>query len=375
MYDAKGALSEDVAYTLTPTTARGTYTLTVTADPDWINAEGRAFPVTIDPSIYMESPSADTYVSSEFPESCFGSGTTLTVGSDYVAYIDLGLPELPSGSTISEAHLYLPYINNMSTGRVSITAHRVLSSWDEYTMSYDSKASYSSTVLDSKSVSASVGSLITLDVADALSAWVSGSPNYGIALVGSSQYVGDVIVAESRELSGGDSGSPTGARIRVEYTSTIPDGVYALSTLYTSSDYENPSQTTLWMTVENASPWAGSTLQYTASSPLDATNFANESFFKITLVSEEYETYTIRSMLNNNLALSINEDWSITTKEIPSSDADVSEEDLFHIRWNGYGYEIAPFYNSSMKITANCEYSENLYLTDDISAFFLFIGG
>ena len=52
-YDANGAYAaqESLHFILTQT-GNHTYSLTVVADPDWINAPERAFPVVIDPAIY-----------------------------------------------------------------------------------------------------------------------------------------------------------------------------------------------------------------------------------------------------------------------------------------------------------------------------------
>ena len=50
MYDAAGAMSEEVYYEL-DSNADGSYTFAVVADPEWLNAEDRAMPVTIDPQI------------------------------------------------------------------------------------------------------------------------------------------------------------------------------------------------------------------------------------------------------------------------------------------------------------------------------------
>ncbi len=54
MYDAEGAYSDAAEYTLADH-GNGKYTLTVTADKDWMNADDRAFPVTIDPPIEKET--------------------------------------------------------------------------------------------------------------------------------------------------------------------------------------------------------------------------------------------------------------------------------------------------------------------------------
>ncbi len=51
--DAAGNISSDAAYQLLKTDAG--FILSVTADPAWMNAEDRAFPVTIDPSLYLHN--------------------------------------------------------------------------------------------------------------------------------------------------------------------------------------------------------------------------------------------------------------------------------------------------------------------------------
>ena len=58
MYDAKGGFSDAVAYTLTESNGNGKYTLTVTANAEWINEPGRSFPVTVDPTITLNGNNA-----------------------------------------------------------------------------------------------------------------------------------------------------------------------------------------------------------------------------------------------------------------------------------------------------------------------------
>lgn len=55
MFDANDAYSSAVTYALTENV--GGYTLTVTADDEWINAKERAFPVTIDPTVEISGNS------------------------------------------------------------------------------------------------------------------------------------------------------------------------------------------------------------------------------------------------------------------------------------------------------------------------------
>lgn len=53
MIDADGVSSMDVEYSL-ETVSGSEYILTVTADADWMNDDSRAFPVTIDPPVYLQ---------------------------------------------------------------------------------------------------------------------------------------------------------------------------------------------------------------------------------------------------------------------------------------------------------------------------------
>ena len=54
MFDAAGDISEAVRYELEAGKNGKTYTLSVVADEDWINASGRQFPVTIDPAVQLK---------------------------------------------------------------------------------------------------------------------------------------------------------------------------------------------------------------------------------------------------------------------------------------------------------------------------------
>ena len=54
MYDANNVYSDSVEYSLVQNN-KWKYTFTVTADAEWINSDDRAFPVTIDPSLGVDS--------------------------------------------------------------------------------------------------------------------------------------------------------------------------------------------------------------------------------------------------------------------------------------------------------------------------------
>ena len=116
MTDANGAQSEEVHYTLTPT--QDGYQLTVVADPAWINAPERAFPVTIDPSVYLEGNNINkniitSYVSSNSPTTPVSDiKRFVRAGRDnvgtYKGFIYFkNLPEIPDGCVVTSAQLNL----------------------------------------------------------------------------------------------------------------------------------------------------------------------------------------------------------------------------------------------------------------------------
>ena len=65
MYDADGMESNAVSYTLEEAES-GAWTLTVTADAEWINANEREFPVAIDPTIYFAGNSTNQQIFSGY---------------------------------------------------------------------------------------------------------------------------------------------------------------------------------------------------------------------------------------------------------------------------------------------------------------------
>lgn len=348
MYDASGEVSRDVAYTLN-TNADGSYTLKITASTAWINAEGRTFPVKIDPSVLVEMPEMDTYMDVNYPEDVNGTSATLTVSSDATAYIKLAMPSLPSDAEITSATLYTKKYS--AYGSVYVSARRVTGYWSESTPGAGAPY-YSATTLDSATISPYSGTVASFDITSAATAWDSGTANYGIALVGESEYVGDSVLLESMEtwtIDGNDDA--TGSYMIIYYTQYIPDGVYAFESTYDDSD--------MWLTVKNMSPIAGERMIQRSASPITQETFANACFFKISRVPNT-ERYIIRLMTNNCLTFGY-EDEQIVTKEIPYNDADVSANDCFYIGWNGESYELIPCGNTDIAIAI--DYDGSTYIT------------
>ena len=111
MTDAEGVVSTAVAYELKEL-AFGKYAFTVTADNDWINAEDRVLPVTIDPQIlvqgsaYMSTYSWDNgslYSSTIHKVGTSGNGDG-TCNAERM-YLNFEMPTLPRNPRIKKAEL------------------------------------------------------------------------------------------------------------------------------------------------------------------------------------------------------------------------------------------------------------------------------
>jgi len=140
MYDAAGELSFNVNYTLSG--ENGVYYFTVTADSGWVNAPKRAFPITIDPSyVITNSAIQDTYINSDSPGEVKGSNTFFYSGDTEVGYIKVPTPGIPTNAILKWATLdiYYFYWNNIKSGHVDVTAHRVNNlDWDEDSLTWNS---------------------------------------------------------------------------------------------------------------------------------------------------------------------------------------------------------------------------------------------
>ncbi|WP_020059920.1 DNRLRE domain-containing protein [Bacillus sp. 123MFChir2] len=185
-------ISEDVKYTLEKQ-ENNTYNVTVTADPKWLQAPERKYPVYIDPSITMGS-FQEAYVSSAHPKNNYSrwvlwdegqKAHTLKVGyfdnrTGYnFAYMK---PELSSlnGAIVHDAQFYAYaswhyYGNNPN----EVWLDEVKGDWDYITMNWETKP------WSEEIAVTNVGrhQWAQFNVTNTVKAWVSGErPNYGFKL-------------------------------------------------------------------------------------------------------------------------------------------------------------------------------------------------
>ena len=349
MYDNEGIYSNDVYYELR-LTSTGTYTIAVIADKAWINAEDRALPVTIDPTLILEGSHKDAFTYSTSPNTRYGTSTELWISDTCTTYISIDMLELPSGATFNSATLSVYYYYNagITNGSLLAGAYQVLGAWNETTITHNNAPTVDSTRLSTAIMEANGSNLesrpelANFDISSLAEKWYSGeSINYGIALkrensTTSTKYSVILKSYESGEFY---------PFIRVRYTHYIPDGVYA----FRASEFDN-----LWLTIEDDSPFAGKKVQQTklGLSPASTGVFDRSCLFKI---SRSGSDYVIRSMLNNSLSFGIS-DGKIITKTIPSRDSSVPMADRFWISWDGSGFLLKQYAGSeAIKIESESE--------------------
>ena len=131
MYDANDSGSSAVTTELTDR-GNGKYTITISADSTWINADDRAFPVTIDPPIYTGSSSSsitDIYMPTSGTSTT--NSTSLYVGSTWRSYWKLNtLPSLPKSAYITNATFTAACHTTAAFMHGYVAVYDVMTNWD-----------------------------------------------------------------------------------------------------------------------------------------------------------------------------------------------------------------------------------------------------
>jgi hypothetical protein len=134
------------------------------------------------------TPSGDSYTSTATPTKNFGAATTLDVESTQTTFIQFNLSSIPSGYTsadITKATLKL-FVDGVTTAG-SFNVDYVNGSWTESTIDASNAPALGTTIAASVPlVTADKNQYILVDVTAAVQAWLSGTPNDGIALVANS---------------------------------------------------------------------------------------------------------------------------------------------------------------------------------------------
>ena len=315
MYDADGVYSDDVYYTLTQS-ANGCI-LAVIADSSWINAEDRAFPVTVDPTIedaelnYLH----DTYISETAPNDNYSSSLGLYVSDVDITFIkSSSLVSLPQGSTIDLVMLYIPwyYPDYVTSDTTTVGLYNITQSWNIDTVTWNVMNQYSNfgtstAAIHQRTFRGDIGATEDnprwsgFDITTLYTSWYNGIlANNGVAL----KYISGMTPPLC--LWGSSS------YFEVTYLEPHFAGNYQLKNLATG----------LYLDVRNAGTTAGTVVQL--SSKITSGN-KNRQLFKFSYVDRtaasghSYNLYKVRAMTNTVMGLSIPSSGGVTIQNVGTS--------------------------------------------------------
>src|SRR5262249_52467911 len=123
---------------------------------------------------------ADAFIKSNVMRHNFGARPHLRVSKRDESLIRFDLSAIPSGVAITRASLKL--VANGERGEGTTEVHRALAAWDESTVTYRSfQQAYARDIVGAF-VAESKNTLKTVDLTSLVTAWTSGTPNYGVLL-------------------------------------------------------------------------------------------------------------------------------------------------------------------------------------------------
>lgn len=205
VYDSAGAYAprSEAWYTLVDL-GNGKYSMAVTVTAEWMNAPDRAFPVTVDPTLWQENSDitgvlvTDTYVTSLYPNESNSNSGNLFVSNYYTSYWKTSiLPTIPGNSYICEADVYFLSASTTASSENKVAAYKVTSSWNgnlTYNKYVAGEGAIDSTVLDYNSPSniEYTPRYMKFNITSAVREWYNGSTNHGIALKALGSYTASI---------------------------------------------------------------------------------------------------------------------------------------------------------------------------------------
>jgi len=138
-------------------------------------------------------PFQDAYVSEWYANENFGGEIALFVsqylkpGDDYRSLLQFNFDKIPPGSTIEEATLELTVYRNEVLGPpINVTAHRLLNSWNQHSVTWNNQPEAKPTPDGVVTVfSGPPEDKVCIDITYLVRGWYDGSiPNHGLLLKG-----------------------------------------------------------------------------------------------------------------------------------------------------------------------------------------------
>jgi len=233
MEDANGKRSEKVS--LTYTSVKNGYELTVSADTTFLNAKNTVYPVVIDPSIMVtgSSNTYDTCVDQQYPSSNYYLSESLWTGgalgtNAMRTYLKFNFPTDFTPNQVTYAYIYLLKKDYQTP---TIKAYPVTSDWSSSSVTWNNKPDYDSTIYTPE-VYNSTGNWYRLNVTNILKCWLNNAfPNYGLVL----KEPNENLSAQKTKFYSSDAPSPNKPELVIGYSvgKTLSD----VATIYSIEEH------------------------------------------------------------------------------------------------------------------------------------------
>jgi len=177
------------------------FTLSISADSDWMNSAERVFPVVIDPTLLIDVGALsveDTYVDNSSPSNNFCYDYYLYAGMNSLGktrtYVRFPLPDLPNCSVVIGAKLHLAQNQyDPGSGQTAyLNVYDLSSTWNCQTITWNNQPSsaYSGSIIDYTSFKSGTSSYnYELDITKIVKKWYEQGSNNGLMLASSNESV------------------------------------------------------------------------------------------------------------------------------------------------------------------------------------------
>ena len=190
MEDAAGSISRGLTLTLTDGGGKNNKEAYVRleADGEWLGAEDRAYPVTIDPVVSTpvdRDKIRDCHVSSYYHGDNFYNSHLLKTGrvdgSTLRSYMKFELPYINrADQMITSAWLWLTKYAGSGSAARYIDVHKVTGSWDHKTLTWDNRPGYDGQVIDYAVYQTDEADQQGFDITNLVKDWYMNGKNYGL---------------------------------------------------------------------------------------------------------------------------------------------------------------------------------------------------
>ena len=190
MEDAAGSISRGLTLTLTDDGGKKNKEAYVRleADGEWLGAEDRAYPVTIDPVVSTpvdRDKIRDCHVSSYYHGDNFYNSHLLKTGrvdgSTLRSYMKFELPYINrADQMITSAWLWLTKYAGSGSAARYIDVHKVTGSWDHKTLTWDNRPGYDGQVVDYAVYQTDEADQQGFDITNLVKDWYMNGKNYGL---------------------------------------------------------------------------------------------------------------------------------------------------------------------------------------------------